>query len=286
MLPKPRVSFIYPYFERPSVFLATLRSLEYYYSDESVEIVIVDDGSHPGLVPLFPDGFKIPSKVVSILDKNGINPCLPINVGVRHANGEIIILSSPEVVHTDSIFKLANGFKEFGIKDYSVFEVFAITDQLTNSRMISSLTHRDFMNEFSLLKNNLNKDLGFNGYSYSNPVGSWYNHGEIKPSRLNFLSAISMDSFHQLGGFDERYRTGTGFDDYEFLRRLIRQNYKIKDISGGPAIHLEHEEVSSRSDFRIKLNSNEKLYKNFLRRRYRQNNQWGTGFDVKVENVN
>jgi GT2 family glycosyltransferase len=286
VLLKPRVSFVYPYFERPSVFLATLRSLEYFYSNESVEIIIVDDGSRSDLIPLFPDGFSIPSKVVSILDKNGINPCLPINVGVRHSNGEIIVLSSPEVVHTDSIFKLTNGFKEFDVKDYSVFEVFAITDRLINSRMISSLTHEDFMNEFSPLKYTLDQGLGFNGYSYSNPIGSWYNHGEFKPSRLNFLSAISMDSFHRLGGFDERYRAGAGFDDYEFLRRLIRQDFKIKDVSGGPAIHLEHEEVSSRSDFRIKLNSNEKLYKNFLRRHYRQNNRWGTGFNVEVKNVN
>jgi GT2 family glycosyltransferase len=260
-----RVSIILPYFERPEVLAITLRSFQALYSESQVEIVIVDDGSHPEMKPHLPAEFTLPTKLVTILNKDGINPCIPINIGVAEASGELILLTSPEIVHTESIF-IAMGNSGVGKKECLFFNVFALTDNDLNLRLISSESHNAFMEIYTSFEPELEKNLGRNGYIWSNLYGSWYCHPDYRKTDLNFLSLMRRSSFFEVGGFDERYRKGSGFDDNEFRRRMLSYGFKFKYKGSSAAIHLIHEEVSTRPDFNIGINSNEKLFKSKFKR--------------------
>lgn len=260
-----RVSIILPYFERPEVLAVSLNSFQALYSESQVEVVIIDDGSRPELQPFFPVGFTLPTKLVTIRNKDGINPCTPINIGVSVASGELILLSSPEIVHTNSILSAIDE-SGVGAKECWFFNVFALTSHALNSRLIASESHWSFMEVYNTFNSELDKDLGCNGYSWANSFGSWYSHPVYRRTDLNFLSLMRRESFSKIGGFNERYRNGSGFDDNEFRRRMISRGFQFKYKESTAAIHLMHEEVSTRSDIDIGINSNEKLYRSRIRR--------------------
>jgi GT2 family glycosyltransferase len=50
----------------------------------------------------------------------------------------------------------------------------------------------------------------------------WYAHPVHRPKRYWFCQMMSRQFFDEVGGFDERYREGQGWDDDEFERRLTR----------------------------------------------------------------
>jgi len=265
MLNSARVSIILPYFERPEVLAITLRSFQALYSESQIEIVIVDDGSHPEMKPRLPAEFTLPTKLVTIRNKDGINPCTPINIGVAEASSDLILLTSPEIVHTESIF-IAMGNSDVGKNECLFFNVFALTDKDTNLRLITSESHSAFMEIYASLEPKLEEGLGLNGNIWSNLYGSWYCHPTYRKTDLNFLSLMRRSSFLNVGGFDERYRKGSGFDDNEFRRRMISYGFNFRYQGTSAAIHLIHEEVSTRPDFNIGINSNEKLFKSKFKR--------------------
>jgi len=260
-----RVSIILPYFERPDVLAVSLNSFQALYSESPVEVVIVDDGSRPEFQPIFPVGFNLPTKLVTVTNKNGINPCTPINIGVSVASGELILLSSPEIVHTNSIFRAVDE-SDVGARECWFFNVFALTNHALNSSLIASDSHYSFMEIYDTFKSELDKNLGCDGYSWANSFGSWYSHPVYRRTDLNFLSLMRRESFSKIGGFNERYRKGSGFDDNEFRRWMISRGFQFKYKESSAAIHLIHEEVSTRSDIAIGINSNEKLYRSLIRR--------------------
>ena len=284
MIGNKRVSIILPYFERPEVLIITLRSFQALYSKSQVEIIIVDDGSHKNLKPLLPPGFTLPTKLVSITNKDGINPCIPINIGVTEASGEFILLTSPEIVHTESIFS-AMGNTDVGKNECLFFNVFALTDSDINFRLISSESHESLIEIYKSFEHELEKNLGLNGYKWSNLHGSWYCHPIYRKTDLNFLSLMRRSSFFEVGGFDERYRKGSGFEDNEFRRRMLSFGFKFRYQGSSTAIHLIHEEVSTRPDFNIGINSNEKLFKSrFKRIMFRKS--IGIKHNYKISKVN
>jgi glycosyltransferase involved in cell wall biosynthesis len=50
---------------------------------EEVEVIVIDDGSKEDLDAVKLRKLQLNLKVYKILDKNGYNPCVPYNVGVR-----------------------------------------------------------------------------------------------------------------------------------------------------------------------------------------------------------
>lgn len=71
----------------------------------------------------------------------------------------------------------------------------------------------------------------------------WYNHSVYNPCEFHFCSAVSMVNIIKLGGFDERFANGIGYEDNEFLDRVNRLGlHKIinDDVS---VIHQWHPKV-------------------------------------------
>lgn len=280
-----KVSIVIPHFERNKLLELSLWCINSLYANENVEVVIVDDCSRELMRPTIPPDFKLKLRLVQIQQKNGINPCTPFNMGVDHAEGELIVLTSPEVIHTQSIFNMTPNILEIRVNQYFVVPVFAITDEKLNNEILQSKTYENIQ---LIVSRNLKKfdiNLGKNGYSYANDIGAWYSHPVIKDSKLNFLSIIPKKCYSDIGGFDSSFRKGTGFDDLDFLRKLQARGTQIIYPESLPAIHLDHEEVSSTSPYKKKINSNEKIYKSKIARtiKFRKKVEKHTFFDWNME---
>ena len=180
-----------PYYDRAERLSASIASLERWYYAEDMEIIIVDDGS-PDLVIL-----------ESILDVTVIalpgpkpprNPCVPINEGVNYAKGEYIVLTSPEVVHTDP----------------ALFSLFKLHTEPND--VVSAVC---FDPERGYLAGIATPRGGGRGPM---PDGADF----------PFCTLLTRDFFIEAGGYDEDYRTGQGYDDNDFLWRLYHAGANFK----------------------------------------------------------
>ena len=263
------VSIILPYYNRKSLLLKTLQSFEYFYLHKDIEVVIVDDGSNEEH-RLDNDQFNINTKVIRLENKNGINPCYPYNVGVRHSSGNIIVLSSPETFHTKDMFKITNNFESLSNETYLLFSVFCITQ---NDMINNVLNEQNFPSVAKIIRTNIPNfysNLGENGYPFNNRFGSWYLHSQIRPSGLNFFTAMTRQKYYDMSGFDERFRFGTGFDDDEFKNRLVENGTKFIYYDEAVAIHVNHEVVNN-----AQPTTNLNVYQNSIINKYQKNDQWG-----------
>ena len=269
-----KISILLPTYNRKDLLYNSLKSFEYFYrNNDSFEIVLVDDCSaekhqFPTVCEDFPN---LNIKYIRIDKKYGFNPSLAYNVAARNASGDIFLLSSPETFHTCNIFELCDNFDNFETYDYYLFSVFCLTHKDYRPLMLNeNLSVQDKLNEFNLFKNEFYINLGCNGYSYNNNFGSWYLHEEIKPSKLNFLTAMSKDLYYEISGFNQAFMRGTGYDDTDFLNRLepYIKNYRRFEAV---ALHIDHDLAA-----KIPQNSNHLLYESLCRNQtYKKNDNWG-----------
>jgi len=272
---RPKISFLIPVYNRKKLLYTSLQSLSYFYGgNQNIEYVIVDDGSDESEIfnEVMYDFPNLSIKHIRIDKKRGYNPSFAYNVAARRASGDIFLLTSAENFHTKNILDSCEHFNFFQKTDYYLFSVFCLTDRekiifLTDSykSMQEKLTY------FQSFEIELYNNLGCNGYSYNNNLGSWYLHEKIKPSKLNFCTALHKELYYELSGFNEMFMQGTGFDDQDFLDRL---STKISNFFwfDSEVIHIDHE-VANKS---IQQNSNHDLYKTLnANQNYLQNNLWG-----------
>ena len=267
------VSIVLPYYNRKQYLKVVLDSFEYYYANKkNFQVVIVDDGSNAANLPDdILNNYTFWIKLIKIKNKKGINPCYPYNVGVRNSDGDILVLSSPDVVHTRDMFKVSNNFENLADDSYLQFSVFCVTDTDIKTVLLSDST--TFANKQFII-NSMNSyfynDLGLNGYSFLNSFGAWYTHSKIKNSCLNFLSACTKDTYFNLSGFNEEFVKGTGYDDADFRDRLLNYiNNNVIWYDDFVAIHIDHPACSNDN------NTNFLLYNRLKEQGYKQNDEWG-----------
>lgn len=219
------ISIVLGYLNRLEQTKKTLYSISKSINTD-IEIICVDDFSNDDnraelLHEQFPN-LKI--KVINLKDyftvKNYCNPCIAYNIGFRFATGDKIIIQNPECYHFGDII------------DY-------VDKNLTNDNYLSfhcySLSKEDTENFYKT------GEVAFNNYPAGYPGSCWYNHSEIRPSGYHFTSAITRKNLEELGGFDEEFAHGIGFDDDEFLARIKFKNLKIEFVKNPLVFHLYHE---------------------------------------------
>lgn len=248
------ISMLLPYFNRKEYLKVSLDSFQYFYKDNDIEFIIVDDGSakQHAIDNLVSEYSNLNIRLIRIENKTGTNPSRPYNVAARNATGKILLLSSPEITHTSSIIETLNVMGEMAKDDYFIFSVFCPTEPDFTARM---LKEELFVDKLEYIKSSQWKihDPPTTG-AFSNKFGSWYLHSKHRPTHLNFLTAISTEKYYELCGFDERF-VGTGYDDNEFLDRVI-PGANIRYCDEFEAIHINHPPVYG-SDNPI---SNQNLY--------------------------
>lgn len=193
-------SLILPYWDRQEAANKAFEYLDKHYRHLDLEVVVVDDGN---AVP-----FKIPQtsltvRVVRLPLKAKPTPQSKAwNAGVEAAKGEIVILSCVEVIHEAPVLE----------------------------QLVERL-----------------KQEGRNGYvlasAWCPEMQEWHCHTSHKIDSVpdgtgpSFCAAIYKDFFNEVGGFDEVYHEGAGYEDKDFIWRLTSHNAKFVICDDLKVIH-------------------------------------------------
>lgn len=200
-----------PYWNRPGELARSMRAYDAAYPLMDIEYSICDDGSSVGVNPHSPN-----VKVTRLpYHANALNPCVPINVAIRAATRDVIVLTNPEIEHREPVFQ----------------------------QMLDALRRPDDYVMAGCL--NVPARRGLHA-----PVGElqWIG-GPLAPvapvggrlpipagSDLHWCVMFRRELFERAGGFDEEYRYGLGCDDNDWLWRLHSVGASFKRVDG----HVYH----------------------------------------------
>ena len=179
------------------------------------EIIVIDDKSDERIDDLAEE-FSL--KLTRVEDKWYKNPAVPINLGISKAEGDIIIIQNPECLHVHDILTYMN--KKVNDSNYISASCYSINEEMNKKRL--------YFKTFPQQK-------------VENYVG-WYNHPVYNPTHYNFCAGLTRKNMTLLGGFDERYAMGIGFEDNEFIRQIDKLGLK-KIIIDKVVIHQWHPKV-------------------------------------------
>jgi hypothetical protein len=193
------ISVVMPYWCRQEATDKALDTLEQY--GNHIEVVIVDDGS--------PEPFQItkvrPYEVRVIrMPSKGVakNPCIPLNVGVRAALNDVIVLTNPEILHTEAVLLMMEcELKRLGGFGYVLSA--AKCPESGEWHCHSTLKHPDL------------------------PEGVGH----------HFCAMLNRTLWDACGGFDIAYRDGQAWDDTDFALRLVRAGAKFSILDDVVVLH-------------------------------------------------
>jgi glycosyltransferase involved in cell wall biosynthesis len=241
------------YYERQRQLRNTLDSFVYHGYKDDVEVIIVDDGSKSQkasdiLAEKYP--FKIRIIYNDPRKKWYTNPCIPFNQGIKHAVGDVIMLQNAECMHVHPIALHAQ--ENIRQNEYLSYGCYSINEEQLNA-IDGCKTFQEKLGKVAIVSRPVSSD-GDDG---------WYNHSVYRPVGYHFCSAITRENLLKLGGFDERYARGVGYDDDEILHRIKSEiNLRVAIIDTHIVFHQWH--YVSRSDTprarRLKRR-NENLYR-------------------------
>jgi hypothetical protein len=76
---------------------------------------------------------------------------------------------------------------------------------------------------------------------FNSKMYMWYQHSKMRNCLFHFCSVMSSCNYINIGGFDERYCEGIGFDDESLLHRIRAVGVKIIPIDDLIVTHIEHD---------------------------------------------
>jgi len=274
---KPMLSFIYAHKDRTEQFYYNLKSLVE-QTNKNFEILVVDHSvdyeKTKALLAEFKKSLNIklirvePSKCIfSHQGEYGenYNPALQQNIGVRQAEGEIIVLSSPEVVNAkDNVERILKHFEkqEESAKTF----LYGWVDELSIP-IFSKLCPNEFDAEKRL---SVPYRPGFGAccraerWDADEPNKAYY-----------FLAAMRKQHFVDVGGIEEKFMAGIGCEDVEFSLRCAKNKFVHVLDESIVGIHLTH----SRGYIPKGLPINQKLLAFFRKQFYmlgNPNHEWGS----------
>lgn len=179
------ISVILPYWDRQAAADEALRSMAKAYRDLEIEVVVVDDGNPvPFVVPEVPLAIRVVRRPL----KHEPRSCIAAwNEGVRRAAGDIICLSCAEVVHPRPVLaQMAAELENQGPMGY----------------VLAAAWCPDFR--------------------------QWHCHSSVPVptcppgTGLSFCSMLRRSLYDLVGGFDEAYMEGVGYEDRDFVQRMHR----------------------------------------------------------------
>ena len=254
----PKVSIVSTYYNRKLELWRTLKTIEK-STFKDFEYVIVDDGSSPEhRIEDFSDTFNfLKLKRIESQDKYYYNPCVPYNMAIAIAQGDIVILQSPECMYIGDPIQYAVDNVVYG--QYFVYSCYSLGQH--NSMKLSSI---DMELPMNILEEELIKTIGGFTTESCDKIGrydSWFTHPIYRAIPYNFLSAMTMKDMRELGGFDERFAEGHAFDDTDFLTRIEKKKMKVNIVENPYCIHQFHPSVLNNiPDFWGKERRNRMLY--------------------------
>lgn len=195
-----KLSLILPYWDRQEAANKAFELLAQQYSELDLEIIVIDDGN---VIPFKKPDLPLDIKVITMpLKTIPMCPATVWNKGVEAATGEIVILSCVEVLHDKPVLQ----------------------------EMFLRL-----------------KALGEKGYilasAWCPEEGAWHCHSTVKTPRnpwgtgIAFCGMMYKKLYNEAGGFGEEYRDGAGYEDNDFINRLLAVGAKFKICDDLVVIH-------------------------------------------------
>lgn len=243
------ISIVTGYYNRKELFHKTLKSISK-SKFKDIEVIAVDDvSSEEHRIEDFMDEFPF-LKVIRLDNpkKWYNNPCIPFNIGLRQAQGDIIVLQNPECLHVHDVLSFIN--ENIDDHKYVTISTYGVNNEINN--LISHHLENETLPEYF-------KTFPQQPYVGWDSIG-WYNHSRYRPVAYHFCSAISRKNMQELNGFDERYARGIGYDDNEILVRIKRLGLEITIEDDISTIHQYHDTVAwNKPDVKILTEKNKRL---------------------------
>jgi hypothetical protein len=179
------ISLLLPYWDRQAAANKALSTLAESYSGLQIEVIVIDDGNPVPFVA--PQSFPLKLRVIRMPTKNEPRPpAAAWNAGARAASGDLLALSCIEVQHPHPVlWEMAAQLQEIGRDGYVLASAWC-----PEQRAWHCGGGAQIWDHF--------------------PVGVGG----------SFLSMMHRTLFERIGGFDEDYMDGAGYEDRDFVRRL------------------------------------------------------------------
>jgi glycosyltransferase involved in cell wall biosynthesis/mannosyltransferase OCH1-like enzyme len=261
---KLEVSIVIAYINRKKLLYETLKSISN-TKFKNFEVIVVDDGSiEEERIEEFIKEFNF-LKVIRIepMDKWYVNTCIPYNIGIKYAVGDIIMLQNAECLHIQDIISYIS--KNINDDNYISISAYALNKELTES--LPNNIDNNFIHNF--------KSLPQHTYDHNLMIG-WYNHSIYNPTYYHFCSAITRKNLDLLGGFDEKYALGTAYEDNDLLERIKKLKLNILITDELSVIHQWHIPFQyKRPNFNELIQKNKDLFYNMtmIQKDYKINNK-------------
>lgn len=193
-----------PYYNRRSKLMNVLRSIDFSFP---IEIVLVDDGSDkenevydlPGIYPAI--------KLIRLERQGWSGTAIPLNTGFRYTSGNMIMLNSSECMHIGNVVEYV--FRNFKSNYYMAFSALMGAKDM-NIDELSWDKPKKFMKQVAK----------FNSKYELPSQRTWWGVHSTVGNYIAYCSVISKKNLDILGGYDERFVSGVGYDDYDFTHRV------------------------------------------------------------------
>lgn len=256
-----KFSIVTSYYNRKKQFINTLETIKKSSEINNIEFITVDDASDDDhriedLLETYPF-----LKVIRVekKDKWWTNPSVPFNMAISQASGDVIILQNPECLHLGDIIKDVKD--KISDNNYLTYSVYSINEN-TTGKLFNLNYDQDLFQQIDNIIGKKN-NIGFTGVGQE----CWYNHPLFRPCYYHFISAITKKNMDILGGFDERYGTGSSYDDDEFLHRVKLLGLNLRVVGDVIGVHQWHYSNENRdANFYNRESKNRFLFNNITKK--------------------
>lgn len=224
-----KYSILMPYYDRQEQLKETLKSfVSLYRNRDDYEIIIVEDSKQTEEMEkelqkvLFSSIFSdLFFYIIKSKGKNNYSPSIQYNEGAAKSSGKFLILTNPECKHE--------------------VDILGGLDVLLNKNQEQYIV------------------CGCQSLDKGNNFKRWYQHTKHRNARYHFCSCISRVNYYKVGGFNDVYSDGYGYDDNSFRDRVIYSGINLNCQDDLLVSHLWHPKKRP-LNYRFLLERNSKLY--------------------------
>lgn len=229
------ISVCMAYYNRPDYLARTLAMYVEQHGKnilQYAEFVIVDDGSSDEhRAAKVAEKFKkyLNIRVYYRENKDDINPAVAINASIGLAKNKLVVITCPEIMPATPYLE---AITDVAHNDYLLVPCYSVSqdrqkifESIKDSTSLKNITSTMFTNPMPI------RNDGDDG---------WYSHPFFRPVLFYFTAAITKDFFFEIGGIDEAYRYGWGYEDTDFVERLKLHKPNIRWKDNELCIHQNH----------------------------------------------
>jgi GT2 family glycosyltransferase len=236
-----KVSIVVSYYDRWPQFMASLASWDQSSAVGDTELIVVDDNSpEPLKIEEVRKLYRGHVEVIRVekQDKWYRNPCVPMNMGISRARGDLILLQNPETLHTGDVLAdiVSHTYLPEEFRSYACYSL----DKDTAESIKVGDSYHEIQAKIGPLR-----DIGHSAEEGRENV--WFNHSEHRPVMLHFATVMTRGLLRTLNGFDEQFAGGLCKDDVEIVERARLTGCPMTIVDAPFVAHQWHPQVYNKA---------------------------------------